>query len=240
MEAMLPAAGRVVAISGAGRGLGAAIARRLHAEGFALACGVRDPARKLALPDGPRVTWHRYDATDPASAVSWIEGAVAAHGRLDALVNNAGILKRFTLEEGDEAALDEMWAVNVKGPLRAIRAAMPHLRASGHGRLVNLASTDGKRIRDPSAPLGYAMTKHALMALTHAARFAGHEAGVRATALCPGAIDTELISGLPGATPAAGRMKPETIAEIVCLLLRLPDQAHVAELIVNTRLEATL
>jgi NAD(P)-dependent dehydrogenase (short-subunit alcohol dehydrogenase family) len=84
------------------------------------------------------------------------------------------------------------------------------------------------------------MTKHALMALTHAARFAGHANGVRATALCPGAIDTDLIAGLPGATPAAGRMQPETIAEIVCLLLRLPDQAHVAELIVNTRLEATL
>jgi NAD(P)-dependent dehydrogenase (short-subunit alcohol dehydrogenase family) len=240
MEAMLPAADRVVAISGAGRGLGAAIARRLHAEGFALACGVRDPSRRLPLPEGPRVTWHRYDATQPDSAASWIADAVAAHGRLDALLNNAGILKRFTLEEGDEAALDEMWAVNVKGPLRAIRAAMPHLRASGHGRLVNIASTDGKRIRDPSAPLGYAMTKHALMALTHAARFAGHDAGVRATALCPGAIDTELIAGLPGATPAAGRMKPETIAEIVCLLLRLPDQANVAELIVNTRLEPML
>jgi NAD(P)-dependent dehydrogenase (short-subunit alcohol dehydrogenase family) len=240
MEAMLPAAGRVVAISGAGRGLGAAIARRLHAEGFALACGVRDPSRRLALPEGPRVTWHRYDATDPESAAGWIEAAVAAHGRLDALVNNAGILKRFTLDEGDEAALDEMWAVNVKGPLRAIRAAMPHLRATGQGRIVNIASTDGKRIRDPSAPLGYAMTKHALMALTHAARFAGHEQGVRATALCPGAIDTELIAGLVGATPAAGRLKPETVAEIVCLLLRLPNQANVAELVVNTRLEATL
>lgn len=240
MDAVLPAAGRVVALSGAGRGLGAAIARRLHAEGFALACGVRDPSRRLALPDGPRVTWHRYDATDPAGAGGWLEAAVAAHGRLDALVNNAGILKRFTLDEGDEAALDEMWAVNVKGPLRAIRAAMPHLRATGQGRIVNIASTDGKRIRDPSAPLGYAMTKHALMALTHAARFAGHEQGVRATALCPGAIDTELIAGLVGATPAAGRLKPETVAEIVCLLLRLPNQANVAELVVNTRLEATL
>ncbi|WP_270936010.1 SDR family oxidoreductase [Falsiroseomonas oryzae] len=240
MEALLPAAGRVVAISGAGRGLGAAIARRLHAEGFALACGVRDPARRLALDGGARVTWHRYDATQPDSAAAWIEGAVAAHGRLDALVNNAGILKRFTLEEEDESALDEMWAVNVKGPLRAIRAAMPHLRAARHGRLVNVASTDGKRIRDPSAPVGYAMSKHALMALTHAARFAGHADGVRVTALCPGAIETDLIAGLPGATPGPGRLKPETVAEIVCLLLRLPDQAHVAELVVNTRLEAML
>jgi NAD(P)-dependent dehydrogenase (short-subunit alcohol dehydrogenase family) len=240
---LLPVAGRVAAISGAGRGLGAAIARRLHAEGFALALGVRDPARaaaQLALPDAPRVTWHRYDAERPATAATWIEEAVAAHGRLDALVNNAGILRKVTFEDGSEDDLDAMWEVNVKGPFRAIKAALPHLRAAGEGRLVNIASTDGKRIRDPSAPLGYAMTKHALMALTHAARFAGHADGVRATALCPGAIDTDLIAGLVGATPAAGRLKPETVAEIVCLLLRLPNQANVAELVVNTRLEAML
>jgi NAD(P)-dependent dehydrogenase (short-subunit alcohol dehydrogenase family) len=241
--ALLPATGRVAAISGAGRGLGAAIARRLHAEGFALAIGVRDPGRaaaQLALPDAPRVTWHRYDAERPETAATWIAEAVAAHGRLDALVNNAGILRKVTFEEGSEDDLDAMWEVNVKGPFRAIKAALPHLRAAGQGRLVNIASTDGKRIRDPSAPLGYAMTKHALMALTHAARFAGHADGLRATALCPGAIDTELIAGLVGATPAAGRLKPETVAEIVCLLLRLPNQAHVEELVVNTRLEATL
>lgn len=241
--ALLPAAGRVAAISGAGRGLGAAIARRLHAAGFALALGVRDPARAaaaLALPDVPRVTWHRYDAARPETAAGWIAEAVGAHGRLDALVNNAGILRKVTFEEGSEDDLDAMWEVNVKGPFRAIRSALPHLRAAGHGRLVNIASTDGKRIRDPSAPLGYAMTKHALMALTHAARFAGHADGLRATALCPGAIDTELIAGLVGATPAAGRLKPETVAEVVCLLLRLPNQANVAELVVNTRLEAML
>lgn len=116
-------------------------------------------------------------------------------------MNNAGILKAVSFEHGGEAELDEMWAVNVKGPFRVIRAALPHLRAAGHGRLVNIASTDGKRIRDRSAPFGYAMTKHALMALTHAARFAGYEDGLRATALCPGAIDTDLIANLPGATP---------------------------------------
>lgn len=241
--AMLAPAGRVVAISGAGRGLGAAIARRLHAEGFALACGVRDPAAaasRLGLAEAPRVTWHRYDAQKPETAVSWIAEAVAAHGRLDALVNNAGILKRVTFDDGSEEELDELWSVNVKGPFRAIRAALPHLRAAGHGRLVNIASTDGKRIRDASVSLGYAMTKHALVAMTHAARLAGYEDGLRATALCPGAIDTDLIAGVPGVTPPAGRLKPETMAEIVSLLLRLPDQASVAELVVNTRLESTL
>jgi NAD(P)-dependent dehydrogenase (short-subunit alcohol dehydrogenase family) len=241
--ALLPAEGRVAAVSGAGRGLGAAIARRLHREGFALALGARDPARAAAavpLEGGARVTWHRYDADRPETAAGWIAEAVAQHGRLDALVNNAGILKRVTFDDGGEEDLDALWSVNVKGPFRAIRAALPHLRAAGHGRLVNIASTDGKRIRDGSVSLGYAMTKHALVAMTHAARFAGYEQGLRATALCPGAIDTDLIANLPGVTPPAGRLKPETVAELVCLLLRLPDQASVAELAVNTRLESTL
>jgi NAD(P)-dependent dehydrogenase (short-subunit alcohol dehydrogenase family) len=82
------------------------------------------------------------------------------------------------------------------------------------------------------------MTKHAVLALTHAARFAGWPHGIRTTALCPGAVDTELIASLPGATPAANRLSTATIAEIVAFLLRLPNSASVAELIVNTRLES--
>lgn len=238
---LLEASGRVVAVTGASRGLGLAIARRLHAEGFTLALGVRDPAgtrRTLGLED--RVTFHRFDARDTPTASAFVSEAIAAHGRLDCLVNNAGVLRRFGFDHPDEAALDEMWEVNVKAPFRVIHAALPALKACGNGRIVNIASTDAKRYRDPTAPLGYVMSKHALLALSHAAKFAGWEDGVRVTALCPGAIDTELIKGLPGATPAANRLKPETVAEMVALLLRLPNAATVAELVMNTRLEATL
>ena len=87
--------------------------------------------------------------------------------------------------------------------------------------------------------VGYTMTKHALLALNQAARFAGWEDGVRATALCPGATDTDLIAGLPGATPKADRLTPETVAAIVAFLLTLPNQASVPEFIANTRLEST-
>jgi NAD(P)-dependent dehydrogenase (short-subunit alcohol dehydrogenase family) len=238
---MLPAAGRVVALTGASRGLGAAIARRLHADGFTLALGVRDVAATRArLGFESRCTYHVFDALDAASAGAFIAAAAAAHGRLDALINNAGVLRRFGFDHPDEVALDEMWTVNVKAAFRTISAAMPHLVATGNGRIVNIASTDAKRYRDPTAPLGYVMTKHALLALSHAAKFAGWNEGVRVTALCPGAIDTELIAGLPGATPAANRLKPETVAEAASLLLRLPNAATVAELVMNTRLEATL
>ena len=143
-------------------------------------------------------------------------------------------------EKGDEADLDAMWEVNFKAPFRLTKAALPHLRKTGRGRVINVASTDGKRYRDETTSLGYVVTKHALVAMTHAVRFAGWDDGVRATAICPGAIDTEMIADLPGVTPSANRLKPETIADIVAFLLTLPNEASIPELVANTRLESTL
>jgi NAD(P)-dependent dehydrogenase (short-subunit alcohol dehydrogenase family) len=116
---------------------------------------------------------------------------------------------------------------------------LPHLQKVGHGRIVNIATIDAKRYRE-GAPLGYAMSKHALLALSHAAKFQSWQDGVRVTALCPGAIETDLITGLPGVTPSAGRLKPQTVAEMVALLLLLPNTATISELVMNTRLEASL
>jgi len=231
---------RVIMISGASRGIGRALALRLAAEGHSLSLGVGRPAHaaaRLGL-DPASTHWQRFDALDAASAEPWLAATLARFGRLDALINNAGILRPMSFSDGDEAALDESFAVNVKAPLRLIRLAMPYLRRTGNGRIINIASTDGKRYRDASVSLAYALSKHALVALTHAARFEGWADGVRVTALCPGAVDTELVAGIPGVVPSAARLQPETIAEIVALLLRLPNQASIAELVVNTRLEA--
>ena len=238
---LLEVSSRVVMISGASRGIGRALALRLAWEGYRLSLGVRRPAetaRALGL-DAERTLVHRFDATDPATADTWLAATLARFGAVDALINNAGILRKVTFEEGEEH-LDEMFAVNVKAPFRLIRLALPHLKRCGHGRIVNVASTDGKRYRDASVSIGYAMTKHAVVALSHAAKFAGWDAGVRATALCPGAVDTQLVASIPGVTPAANRIAPDTLGEIVSLLLRLPNTASVAELVVNTRLESTL
>ena len=230
---------RTVMVSGGARGLGAAIVRRCLADGHRVSVGARRPgAVAEAFPGaGDRLTTHRFDADDPGSAAAWV-AATAEAGAPDALVNNAGILRMVDFERGTEADLDALWTVNVKGPWRLIRAALPHLRASGRGRVVNIASTDGKRYRDATTSLGYAMTKHALVAMSHAVRHAGWEDGLRGTALCPGAIDTELITDVPGVTPKAQRLRPETVAEIVSLLLRLPNEASVPEIVANTRLES--
>jgi len=234
---MLTPADRVVMISGASRGIGLAIARRLAAEGYRLSLGVRLSARFDATGFDPeRILVHCFDALEPASAADWVAATAARFGRIDALINNAGILRAIDFETGDEAVLDEVWAVNVKAPFRLIRHALPHLAQAGNGRIINIASTDGKRYR-PGVSIAYTMSKHAVMALTQAAKFAGWDRGVRATALCPGAVDTDLIAGIPGVTPRQDRIAPETLAETVSFLLRLPNSSSVAELVMNTRLE---
>jgi NAD(P)-dependent dehydrogenase (short-subunit alcohol dehydrogenase family) len=239
---LLPVAGRVVMMSGGSSGIGAAIARRLLEEGFTLSLAGRRPreieAKFAGHPTPPLVS--RFDALEPASAEAWLAATLARFGRLDALINNAGRMKPLSFTAGDEATLDELWAINVKAPFRLIRLALPHLARSGHGRIINIASTDAKRYRDSSVSIAYAATKHAVLALSHAAKFAGWEKGVRVTALCPGAVDTDFIAGVPGVTAPAERIAPTTIAEAVAFLLRLPNNASVAELVVNARLESTL
>ncbi len=240
---LLDVKGRVAMISGASRGIGKAIAMRLIADGYRVSLGVRDveaAAKTFADRAGGGLSIEHFDATDPATAESWLENTLERFGELHALVNNAGIFRMVNYEEGSEADLDELWEVNVKGPFRLTRLAMPALKRCGSGRIVNVASTDGLRFRDNTCSIGYTMSKHALVAMTHAARQFGYEDGVRATALCPGAVDTDLIAGLAGVTPAAGRLSTKTIAHIVATILCLPNNASVAVLPVNTRLESTL
>ncbi len=241
-DAIMKPDGRVIMISGASRGIGAAIARRLLADGYRLSLGVRKPEKIAnAITDAPsdKVFITRFDAYDPASAQSWVEGTVAQFGRIDGLVNNAGILRNVGFAIGDESDLDDLWAVNVKAPFRLIKLCLPYLRQPGNGRIVNIASTDGKRFRQ-GVSVGYTMSKHALVAMTHAARFEGWDDGVRATAICPGAVNTDLLAGVKGATPVAERLQPDTLASIVATVLSLPNTASIAEMPINTRLESSI
>jgi NAD(P)-dependent dehydrogenase (short-subunit alcohol dehydrogenase family) len=218
---------------------------RLHADGYTISLGGRDTTALQAVVDA----WsesddsgsvsapgsvHHFDATDGDSARRWVDDTLAAHGSIDALINNAGILNGFGLDDYDEAAFDEMLNVNVKMPTLLTHLTLPHLRVSGHGRVINIASLSGKRVKGGFSP-GYAMSKHAVMALTHATRQHGWPDGIRATAICPSFVATDMIAEVDtGAEPV---IDPSDIAHVVATALALPNHASVPEIAVNCRLE---
>jgi len=234
---MLSPEDRVVMVSGANRGIGLAVARCLHAKGYRLSLGARDAGKieaALGGLDPSRIVAVAFDARDRASCEAWVERTGRHFGRIDGLVNNAGIGIDVGIEDDDEAAYDAMWDVNVKGPLRLIRLVMPWLRKSGSGRIVNLSSLSGKRVKNANA--GYAMSKFAVIALTHAVRRLGWDDGVRATAICPSFVATDMTAQVT-AVPRDKMIQPADLAELVATALALPNNAVVAELLVNCRLK---
>ncbi|NUL19606.1 SDR family NAD(P)-dependent oxidoreductase [Agrobacterium tumefaciens] len=230
---MLGGSGRVIMVSGASRGLGLAIAKRLHEAGFTVAAGARNPAA-VAVKD--RLSADRYDAEETGSAEAWVEAVATRYGRIDGLVNCAGINPKVRVMDAGEESLDQMWRINVKGPLRVTRAAIPHLVKSGKGRVINVASLAGRRV---GSNVGYAMTKFAVVALTHGIRQELWDNGVRATALCPGYIATDMTTGETEVS-REDMTQPDDLAEMVETLLRLPNNLSVAELLVNCRKESML
>jgi NAD(P)-dependent dehydrogenase (short-subunit alcohol dehydrogenase family) len=231
--------GRVVLVSGANRGIGRAIAREFIARGYRVSLGARDPQSLVEAlgPETDTLLHARFDAFDIPTAAAWVDATIARFGRIDALVNNAGLGERVGLMDDNEEALDRLWAVNVKAPLRMTQLCLPHLEQTGAGRIVNVSSLSGKRVRN--AFVGYNMTKFALMGLTHTTRHVAWEKGVRATAVCPSFVRTEMSAYTSKVKPEE-MIQPETMAELVRTLVELPNSAAIAELLVNCRLEDML
>ena len=220
---------RVALISGASRGIGEAIARRLLADGWRVSLGLRNPSDARWAEGDPKVHRSEYDA-ERGSEPEWIAAAHTAFGAIDAIVANAGVMIPKTVVEAEDADLDLMFSVNVKAPRRLAKAAWPHLVASGRGRVAIIASLSGKRVKSAKSGL-YSMSKFAAVALAHALRHTGWAEGVRATAICPGFVDTDMARGLgaPGLTMTA----PEEVARLCAMALNLPNSASVAEISIN-------
>lgn len=224
-------------ISGANRGLGKAIALRLIDDGYNVSVGARDVDALIdTFSDaaGDRLLCHRYDANEVGSDTAWVGATIDRFGGIDGIVNNAGIIDTASLDDLTDESLDDMWAVNVKAPTRMIRLALPSLRASGHGRVVNIASLSGQRVKGTFAP-GYAMSKHAVIALSEAVKNAAWDDGVRVTAVCPGFVATDMTSDF-GEDPAT-MIDADDLAELISTTMRLPNTASVAQLNVACRLE---
>jgi NAD(P)-dependent dehydrogenase (short-subunit alcohol dehydrogenase family) len=225
---------KVVLISGASRGIGLSVAKAFAAEGWSLSLGQRQPELPGFAPDAEHHAAF-YDALDPSSASSWVEAAMARFGRIDAVIANAGIASHKSVIDVDDAEMDALLAVNVKAPRQLVKAAWEPLGQSGRGRVIVLASLSGKRVKSAGSG-AYAVSKFAAVGLAHAIRHAGFDLGIRATAVCPGFVATDMARSL---TDRDDRLMtdPDDVARIVVMLASLPNTASVAEFAINCQLE---
>lgn len=223
---------KVAVISGASRGIGAAVAEQLMANGWRLSLGMRDPDDAVGRFGDAHI--HRHDAMQQDEE-NWIAAAQDRFGGIDAVVCCAGIMAPETVVSVDDETLDAMFEVNVKSPRRLVRAAWPSLQNADEGRVVILASLSGKRVKS-AASGAYAMSKHAAIALTHGIRQAGWDDGIRATAICPGFVNTDMARAITD-FPPEGMTPPEAVARMVQLALDVPNSASIAEMAVNCTAE---
>ncbi|GES42193.1 short-chain dehydrogenase [Rhizobium dioscoreae] len=225
---------RVAMISGASRGIGAALAEELAAKGWRLSLGMRRPEMP-AWADPAHVSAFAYDAIDTDASDRWVEETLRTFGRIDAIVANAGIGIAKTVIEADDADLDDLLEVNVKAPRRLAKSAWNALASSGRGRVIIVASLSGKRVKSANSGL-YAVSKFAAVALAHAIRHTGFDLGIRATAICPGFVATDMARGLTS-KPDSEMTDPRDLARIISMLMELPNEASVAEFTINCQLE---
>ncbi len=175
-------AGRVALVTGGARSIGAAIADRLAQAGATVVVG-----DLVASDHHPSV---ELDVTDETSVVSAVDTVATEQGRLDVVVNNAGIMFETPIADQDLGSWNRMVAVNLTGPLLVTREAAPHLAAAGVGSIVNIGSLEGEACNPHHA--AYAATKAGLHGLTRATAIDLGPKGIRCNAVAPGWIDTPL------------------------------------------------
>jgi NADP-dependent 3-hydroxy acid dehydrogenase YdfG len=240
--------GPVVAITGASSGIGEAVARRLAAEGAAVALGARRADRLQAVADaitaaGGRATAVATDVTRRADLERLVGEATRRYGRLDVLVNNAGIMPLSLLGDRRVDEWDQMIDVNLRGVLYGIAAALPVFQAQGSGHVVNVTSVGDRRVV-PTAAV-YSATKYAVRALSEGLR-QEVGAGVRVTVIAPGATESELPASI--ADPELRRLAVEeyraallpadAVARAVSFAISQPADVDVNELVVRPTAQA--
>ncbi|MEG3127128.1 SDR family NAD(P)-dependent oxidoreductase [Pantoea cypripedii] len=225
---------KVALISGASRGIGAAIAANLLANGWAVSLGCRSP-QDVILSDSDNQLVCRFDAFDAATEEAWVAATMEKFGRIDAVVHNAGMMLPLSILEATDDEFDRTFDVNVKSPMRLSRLTWPHLQASGAGRIVMLVSLSGKRVKAERSSL-YAMSKYAALALAHGLRKIGDADGIRCTAICPGFVATDMGTALTE-VPAEKMTQPEDLAHLIRTVLELPTTTSIAEIPVNWTVE---
>ncbi|MFM0412993.1 SDR family oxidoreductase [Paraburkholderia aromaticivorans] len=233
---------KVVVITGASSGLGEATARLLASQGAIVVLGARRLDRINALAetivaDGGVALAVATDVTDAAQVKHLVDTAVEQYGRVDVMLNNAGLMPHSLLERGKIEDWDRMIDVNLKGVLYGIAAALPHMKAQKSGHIINVSSVAGHKVRPGSAV--YAATKAAVRMLTEGLRQEVKPYNLRTTIISPGAVATELPDSVTEPDVAKGvhdfyeqfAIPAESFARVVAFAMSQPDEVDVNEIL---------
>ncbi|PCF97615.1 SDR family oxidoreductase [Vreelandella nigrificans] len=233
---------KVIVITGASSGLGEAAARHLAERGASVVLGARRQERIEALAKELTTAGHKamaisVDVTDKTQVKQLVDTAVETFGRIDVLVNNAGVMPLSRIDSLKIDEWDQMIDVNIKGVLYGIAAALPHMQKQKSGHIINTASVAGHLIFPASSV--YSATKFAVRALTEGLRQEVKPYNIRTTILSPGAVKTELLDHIsePDVQSAnqdyVGQVgiPPESFARMVAFAISEPDDVDVNEII---------
>ncbi|WP_404298556.1 SDR family oxidoreductase [Halomonas sp.] len=234
--------GKVVIITGASSGLGEATAHRLAKGGAKLVLGARREERLEALRDaiveqGGEAIYRVTDVTDREQVEALATAAKEAYGRIDVLVNNAGVMPLSPLDQLKVDEWEQMIDVNIKGVLYGVAAVLPTMREQHAGHIINLSSVAG-HVVFPSAAV-YCATKYAVKAISEGIRQEGGEE-IRSTNISPGAVATELTTTISDSDTAKNvnelyemAIDADAIARAITYAIEQPADVDVNELIIR-------
>ena len=235
-------AGKTVVITGASSGLGEAAARLLAAEGASVVLGARRADRLASLADeltqaGGKALALATDVTRCDQVKGLVDAAVEAYGRVDVMINNAGVMPQAPLERLTIGEWDRMIDVNIKGVLYGIAAALPYMKQQKAGHIINVASVAGHRVGPGYAV--YAATKHAVRVLSEGLRQEVKPYDIRTTVISPGAVATELPQSVTDPDLAEGIRKfyeevaipAHSFARAVAFAISQPEDVDVNEIL---------
>ena len=233
---------KVVVITGASSGLGEAAARRLSADGASVVLGARRIDRIQALADeltraGGRALAVQTDVTDPDQVQRLVDAAVEAFGRVDVMINNAGLMPQSPLERRKIDDWNRTIDVNLKGVLYGIAAALPHMQRQKAGHIINVSSVAGHKVRAGGAV--YAATKVAVRMLSEGLRQEVKPYNIRTTVISPGAVDTELPDSATepdvreglNSFYRANAVPADSFARAVAFAIGQPDEVDINEIL---------
>jgi NADP-dependent 3-hydroxy acid dehydrogenase YdfG len=240
--ASAPGTTKVVLVTGASSGIGEATALRLAAESHRVVLGARRTDRLETVAariraDGGRASTQRLDVTDAAGVRAVVDGIVEELGRIDVIVNNAGVMPLSRLDALLVGEWDRMIEVNVKGLLHGIAAVLPHFQRQGGGHVVTVASVGAHEVYPTSAV--YSGTKFAAWAITEGLRMES-DPSIRTTTITPGTVESELADHIsdPGARSymrdfRRNLIPADAIARAIAFALDQPADVDVNEIIVR-------